>query len=242
MAMPFFKNKKLTASGWIALLIIGALIIYLLTPPPWGPIPESARKNAVANNLSQIVKAYAAYMHTGANPRMLEAKPGYTAHMAAYDLAEDEHLNDAHLWFFATEDNSSGLGINTILLDLVPGDISPKINPEFMNQVLGFEVAANVSPDAPATTTPIVWTHGLREDGTWAPDAPWKGTGSYVAYLDGHVEWLDKSSITAGGGPFVKYGTNIPTVNIREALPPGAVILSAEPNGRAGPPDPPSQN
>jgi len=67
-----------------------------------------------------------------------------------------------------------------------------------------------------------MWTRGLQPDGTWSMDSPFNGSGGFIAFLDGHYDWYEKAD-------FCKYGTNIPTVNVHEALPPDAVVLSAEP-------------
>jgi hypothetical protein len=175
----------------------------------------------------EISKAYLAYSFSGRPWRQLEANPGDTAHKAAFILAKYADLNDASIYFIKNDPRAPKNIPKRILLDPEDAGSLPILNPEFMKSVLSFEIVANLPPNAPPTTTPVAWERGLREDGTWSPNSPRKGAGGHIAYLDGHWEWADKLDLN--GTCFVKYGTNIPTTDIREALPPGAVILSAEP-------------
>ncbi len=68
---------------------------------------------------------------------------------------------------------------------------------------------------------PLLWTYGLGENGMWAKESPWAGSGGHVAYLDGHVEWADKITTDNGGVSFAKYtgaDQGKPTVSYLEAL------------------------
>jgi len=227
------KRRWFSKSGIFAIvcvLLLGGSVII----PALGPVVVLHTDVYRQNNLGVIAKAYLAYSITGKTPRIIAAKPGDTAHKAAYLLAKYTDLNDASLYFIKSDPHAPKNIPKVILLDLEGTDTQRSINPEFLKSELSFEIAANLSPNAPPTTTPVAWTRGLREDGTWSPDSPWGGGGGHIAYLDGHVEWADK--LTLDGECFTIYATRPnagkPTVNIREALPPGAVILSAEPKGQ----------
>lgn len=52
-----------------------------------------------SSNAAQIAKTYAAYSQSSKEGRILEAKPGDTAHDAAVILSRYASLNDATFWF-----------------------------------------------------------------------------------------------------------------------------------------------
>lgn len=219
------KEKRLIGPVGIIAIFLVLLVVFapfflaglVTVHPPYTPASSHFRSIAGAYFVVNFRHAF-------------EIKPNYTAHAIAVQLAKEAGLNDAS-YYFTSEDPRAPKGAIKTVLD---GPVGPNTLPnlDFMRATLSLEIAVNIPTGAPVITTPIAWTRGLREDGTWAPDSPWRGKGGHVAYLDGHIEWLDGPLSTApGGSSFVKYGTNIPTTNIREALPPGAVILSAEPGG-----------
>jgi len=203
-----------------SILIPTVVNVTYSTSTPWAQI-----------HLGEIAKTYLTFSYNGSTFHQLKANPEDTAHKAAYILAKYAGLNDASIYFIKSDARAPKNPPKQILFNSEYVGSPPALNPEFMKSVLSFEIVANLPRDAPPTTTPIAWERGLREDGTWAPDSPWGG-GGHIAYLDGHVEWADK--LTLDGECFTTYPTRPnggkPTVNIREALPPGAVILSAEPN------------
>lgn len=73
--------------------------------------------------------------------------------------------------------------------------------------------------------TPLVWTRGLRPDGTWREDSPFAGEGGVMSFAGGNAT---QSQGPLGSSPYasqlVKWGTKTPTTNILEALPPGTRI------------------
>jgi len=236
MSSSFFKLRDalivLAVIGILGAIIIPAITV-IDTPTGYAP------KSSAMNNLGQIAKSNLLYSFSGNNTRALTVQSGDTAHEAAYILARDVQFNDAVVWFIKSDPRLEGkTPPKTVLL----GDPSKGVpNPEFAKLPLSVVFVANLPSNAPHTTTPIAWTRDLQSDGTWAHDSPWKGEGGHIAYLDGHVEWYDKVTLKTDNqsGYFnglVKYGTTIPTTNIREALPPGAVILSAEPKPLASKP------
>jgi len=202
--------------------IVGIPLLIFLVLTFLGKIIINAELRSRRFKIGEIAKAYSIYYFKDGKIHPLETNPGDTAHSAAFILAQEVNLTDASSYF--DEDFS-------LLPKVIPRSVlrSPstlgskaQLNPEFMNSTLCVVIVANLPPNAPPATTPIAWTRGLLDDGSWAPDSPWKGEYGQIAYLDSHVEWEKRFSS-------VKYGTTIPTTNIREALPPGAVILSAEP-------------
>jgi prepilin-type processing-associated H-X9-DG protein len=220
------KRRWFTRPTFFGVMIVmgGVLLIgFAIAIPTIRNVIGKAHRYEAQMNLVQIEKAYDFYQ-SGPQPRLAVMQPGYTAQDFVLSFARLTHQNDAALWFIKSDPQLAGREIpkNIILGDLTNGSA----NPAFMQLPLSYEILANIPHASVPTTTPIAWTRGLQSDGTWLPDSPWQGEGGHIAYLDGHVEWIEKFSS-------VKYGTNIPTTNIREALPPGAVILSAEPKSAA---------
>lgn len=163
----------------------------------------------------QIGHAYIDFVNQGGG-RILSANSGDTVHRVALELAQMTNLTDPKVYFVPGDPQAP----NT-----VPASVN---DPAFANATLSIEFAAN-TPDENSSTTPIAWTRGLRDDGTWAPDSPFGGQGGYILFRDGHVLWTDKLSFEPGGILFVKPGASTPTANIHEAIAPGVVILRAEP-------------
>jgi len=148
-------------------------------------------------------------------------------HDIAFILAREADLNDAVVWINRSEKALQGTTFPQPIL-IVKGDLAV-MNPDFPKLPLAFEIASNIPLDARAATTPIAWTRGLQRDGTWAEDSISSRKGGVIAFLDGHVEWCNEINANPESPELVRYNTNIPTKDIRDALPPGAVILSAEP-------------
>jgi prepilin-type processing-associated H-X9-DG protein len=210
--------------GLLLLLMVRAFIYAALEEGR----PVARRGSIAAENLQQIANAYATYSNSTEPPRSLQLPPGSTVHDAAFILAKYTGLNDASVWYTFSDNSSANPSFPR---SVIAGNISTATGPapNFVNVPLMVVFAANVSPLAPSNTTPIAWERGLQANGTWSADSPYQGQGGHIAFLDGHVEWYDKLNADDPTSSLVKYGTNISTANIAEALPPGAVILSAEP-------------
>lgn len=102
------------------------------------------------------------------------------------------------------------------------------INPKFANAPLAFAVAifppGKGRTSLPATT-PLAWTRGLQPDGTWSKTHGTYGDwGGHIVFMGGNVEKFKSID-----GKLVKFGTNEPTSNILEALPPGSRISEFTP-------------
>ncbi len=216
----------------VVLILLGSVSI--IVPVVSSMASSSIHPFATESHLNLIAKANLNYKDINSPPHFLEAKPTQSAHYFAYILAKAEGLNDASLYILKS-DHLAPKSIPKTVLDGAPGP-NARINPDFLNATLSFEFAANLPLNTPVTTTPLAWTRGLRPDGTWAPDSPWEGQGGHILFLDGHVEWFDRLKLNdPNGAYFYKYGTYTQTINIHEALPPGAVILSAKPPHPAAP-------
>ncbi len=175
---------------------------------------------ATRADFQSLAKAYLAYSSSSPNGSSIPVNPGDTAHNAAMILAQIG-LNDARLYFSKGDPALP----KTLPKTVNNGDLA-HLTDDFAAATLSVEIAANLPPNVPMpSTTPVMWTRGLTDDGTWTADSPYGGRGGFIAYLDGHAEWVDGrvTNLTV-------WGTHQFTSNIREALPPDAVILSAKPN------------
>lgn len=184
------------------------------TPASIGAKPNAAAKNTL-RQLGQSLISYRAGEISNGWPPIDNVS---SVHGVALALSRTTTLTDASV-YFVPGDPRAPASLPTSVTD-----------PAFANATLSVEIAVQFPPDTSPTTTPLAWSRGLREDGTWAPDSPFGGKGGYILYLDGHVEWVDK--FNPNGVALLISGSHDPTTNIREALPPGAVILSAEPKGQ----------
>ncbi len=100
------------------------------------------------------------------------------------------------------------------------------VEPAWEDSPVGYEAFTGLSPRAPASTTPLIWTRGLRADGTWDPDtSPWEGTGGHIAFLDGHVEFFKNLKGEDGQGVLIDYTTQAPTTDISKAANSAATIV-----------------
>ena len=88
---------------------------------------------------------------------------------------------------------------------------------DFRRAPLSWSFAVRIPEDAP-DSTPVMWTRGLKEDGTWDMElSPFDKKGGCILYLDGRVRWFDNLNSEEGGKLF-KYGTGERTNNIAEAV------------------------
>jgi prepilin-type processing-associated H-X9-DG protein len=218
------KNSPPSPASRTTVAVVGVIILLALA---WSPISGAiaiAHRAAAAANLHGIANLYVTHTHPNGQAQSLNAGSGDSTYSLAQLFARADQFNDATPWFIPSDPQLAGSSIPNSVMDAQTG----QVNSSFANLPLAYEFVANINPAVQPFNTPIGWTRGLRDDGTWAPDSPWQGQGGHIAYLDGHVTWHDRLT-TSGNEVLLKYGTNIPTVNIREALPPGAVVLSAEP-------------
>ena len=105
---------------------------------------------------------------------------------------------------------------------LVPGHPSSglAVDPDFRRLPLAWAVALVPSISKLPADTPVAWTRGLRPDGRWRADSLYPDKGGFIAFADTHVVFCRYSV----AGKFHRWGTNEPTNNIAEALPPGTRI------------------
>ena len=97
-------------------------------------------------------------------------------------------------------------------------------------QAISYAMGANISPNANASTTPLIWTKGVDEtNGEWSDTSPWLGDGGHIAFVDGHVEYFEDLLGEDGeSGSLIDPSTGNPTKSIKDALGTAGEVLENE--------------
>jgi prepilin-type N-terminal cleavage/methylation domain-containing protein/prepilin-type processing-associated H-X9-DG protein len=199
--------------------IIGILASILI--PTVGSVLVTAHKTAAENNASQIAKTYISYSNGSTNPRNIKtvAQAGSstggatngvasTINDVAFILSQKADLNDASLWFIASDPALTGVSIPKSVIEGDP-TTATAVGPGFNSaQPKSWAFVIGLSTSAPSTTTPVIWEYGLATTGKWAQNSPWQGKGGHIAFLDGHVEWFDNLDSTNPDSSLVVYSGN----------------------------------
>lgn len=214
---PAWRKGLTLVELMVALTIV--FILAAITASELGALPEESRRSAAANNARQIDAAYLLFamsgdgrrtlltpsqVLTGASPKDKGlAEIATTIEDSALALAKRSDLNDASVWFIATD---SRLARQTIPRQVVAGDTrtAQACSPDFLKtSPKAWAMVAGLPATMAGNMTPLFWTYGLdTKVGRWVADSPWQGKGGHVAYLDGHVEWLEQLPANAQGFSF----------------------------------------
>jgi prepilin-type N-terminal cleavage/methylation domain-containing protein/prepilin-type processing-associated H-X9-DG protein len=200
--------------------VIGILSAILL--PVVGKVREQAQRAKSASNLRSIAQAYAQFSSAGGRDRTIPSSVASVQDWAAM-LAAEVGLVDASVYYIESDPRVADLAA-------IPASVGSgngrdfKVDPEFVAALPSYAVVAGISPNAPASTTPLLFTRGLGADGRWGEDSPWAGDGGHIVFLDGHV--LYYRDLAAEGGMLLHYRSQTRTSNILEAINPGAVVLN----------------
>ncbi|MDR1281621.1 MAG: CD225/dispanin family protein [Opitutaceae bacterium] len=196
-------------------LIVAGTIVASIVIPTIGKVRATAARTIDAANLRQIGQASLIYATDHSN-RLPQAE---TIHDYARQLAAvggGGGLNDASVWF---AHGRTPAGVTTVL---APGDGPPasrSLDPAFRQSMPDVVVPLGGITAAMRSTTPVAWTRGLRTDGTWAPDSPYKGEGGWIVFLGGQTSWY--RDLQNPSTRLVRFQDGTLTSDIREALPPG---------------------
>jgi prepilin-type N-terminal cleavage/methylation domain-containing protein/prepilin-type processing-associated H-X9-DG protein len=203
-----YKNHTLTRKGFtlIELLTVIAIIGILaaIIIPTVGAVQKKAGMVKSSSNMRQIATAYNNFSTGGSRTKTISKGTWTDANSTqandqkqwAQVLASNVDLNDASLYFIDRADDVSGINIPRVILVEDEGVYTPGTEwGELDADVVSYAFVVNMSANAPTSTTPLLWTKGLQDDdnGTWAVASPWGTDGGHIAFMDGHVEWFDKS-------------------------------------------------
>jgi prepilin-type N-terminal cleavage/methylation domain-containing protein/prepilin-type processing-associated H-X9-DG protein len=201
--------------------LIAALMAFLF------PMVTKARgigeRAKAANHVRQIVMAYQNYATIEQGYRTIIA---HTAQEWATILARNEGLNEATLFYIASDPRlSTYTPLPHRILNNIHLNLKAQATPEFNSTPLSYAVVAHLPATQQPSTTPIIWTRGLKADGTWAEDSPYQGRGGHIGFLDGHVAWYSDVRGDDGQGIFIHAINGQPTHRIQDAFPPNTAII-----------------
>jgi prepilin-type N-terminal cleavage/methylation domain-containing protein/prepilin-type processing-associated H-X9-DG protein len=200
------KTNKSPRSGFtlIELLtviaIIGILAAILI--PAVGAVRIKAAQASSQSNLKQVALAYNNFSISGSRTRII-TEGGWVAGSFkasnpaewAQVLAEFGGLNDGALYYISSDVNVAGLEtIPQVILQNVNNADAASPAQDWSGDALtsiSYEMAVDLSPNAQATITPLIWTRGLNTEGRWESDSPWEGKGGNIAFMDGHVVFYE---------------------------------------------------
>jgi len=203
--------------------IIGILAAIII--PSVGKVRENAQRAKSASNIRSIAQAYATFSSSGGRIRIIPATVNTVQEWAGW-LAREVDLNDASLYYIESDPNVAALAS----LPLVVGSGSSDnftIDSEFQAATPSYAVVAGLAPNAPSTTTPLLFTRGLSASGTWEITSPWGDNGGHIGFLDGHVKFY--KDLSSNGGEMVNYSSKSRSSDINTAISPGAVVLNNNP-------------
>lgn len=199
------KTNKSPRSGFtlIELLtviaIIGILAAILI--PAVGAVRIKAAQASSSSNLKQIALAYNNFSISGSRTRIITQGSwsagtfkASTPSEWAQVLAEFGGLNDGALYFISSDVKVAALAeIPQVILKNVGTDnpVAATTNWGDATDSISYEMGADLSPNAQATITPLIWTRGLNSSGKWESDSPWEGKAGHIAFLDGHVSFYE---------------------------------------------------
>jgi len=198
------KNKA-PRSGFtlIELLTVIAIIGILagILIPTVGAVKKKAAMVASSSNLKQVAIGYATYSNAGTRTRTIaQGAWSETSNKQAADmkdwaklLAYHAELTDAGIWFISSDEKVSNYqGTLPRSIGVKQSDGSFTENSDWgsiQEEVISYSAVVNMNANA-SGSTPLIWTKGLSDTGTWSNTSPWQGEGGHIAFMDGHVEFF----------------------------------------------------
>jgi hypothetical protein len=172
----------------------------------------------VSSNLREIVQSVLIHAqdHDGQLPR---AKNIWDY---AGQLAGSAGLDSTAMWQSRTDPAQEDKPINLpVLLPQQPSQ-SRRVDPAFLHTKPCFAIPVAELTTKMPLTTPLIWTRGLRHNGTWAEHSPYGTDGGHITFLGGDIHYYH--NLSAEGGQLLRFDGKGKTANILEALPPGTQI------------------
>jgi hypothetical protein len=218
------ENKKLRRHILIEILIGLVLIVFVLQICfgifHWCPHLGSPNRLTSLNNGRAISYAWRETIENTKEPISVSSIYEFAA-----IIADKADLNDPKYWVLKFDPKvAEGLAFGAI----IPNQIIEKnenayiIDEHFKKLPISW-VAANGFSSHLSGNVPILWTRGLKPDGTWdVKDGVFEGNGGHIVFADMSVQWFDSlKDDEHPKGILKKYGSDEPTFNIYEAIPGG---------------------
>ncbi len=218
MKLPRLRTSVRKGFTLIELLtviaIIGILAGMLSVVVPL--VKAKAAQMDASNNCRQIALAYTAYSGSGTTAKNISIeRSGTVTKWAVYLTQKNPEINNAKLWFIASDDRLSAV----VLPQVVINTSNNAEDPAFVSAIpKSWAVVANAPRSADASY-PLIWTRGLQGNKWDKVNSPWKDKGGHIGYMSGSVAWVDSTvDDQTDKGIFVDYTTKQPTENIDAAL------------------------
>lgn len=221
-------SQKNTSRGFtlIELLTVIAIIGVLaaLVFPAIGNALSKATNKRAQSNLRTIAQAYIAYQNSGTPTRNIIAAdiPEWSG-----VLAVNEEIWDGKLYYIDTDPGIPATIPSTV--GTISADKVFTADPAFLGQSV--EVVSGLTKKG--GTFPVVWSFGLKTDGTWDPaDSAFEANEGIIAFTDGSAQFYEDGLKDAGGNGLLRdFTTKAATFNIEAAIGGGTI---RKPTGRAG--------
>ena len=200
----------------IVIAIIGILASILF--PAFGLVMELAKQTEARERIRQVAMSY--NMLKATDDRFVTVPKNSVNDMhdwAAY-LAAKGGVNIAEVYFINSDPLVAAAESLPRVIVVPNPNGEDSVHPKWPSAPISYEAAAGISPTAPSSMTPLIWTRGLGTDGNWSKeDSPWEGKGGHVAYTDGHVRWY-KTLDNPDGGELVDPYSYDNTASISNAI------------------------
>jgi hypothetical protein len=232
----------------VALLSLGWAVIYALFPsqghllplrPSSAPLEDFPKERMPDGSHLRILASAWQVTERDSTTGQLPEQALADIHSLARFLARYSGIKDARLWLSHYHDPAMDITSPPSADQLVIGEwgANTSLNPQFRDAPLAWAVALVPGLSGLPPGTPFMWTRGLRPDGTWREDSPYRGYGGFIA-VTGQPTPEDGSPFPVvrfyrrlgGDSEILKWGTKQPTANIMEALPPGIRISEYTPS------------
>ena len=218
------RNNKLSGFTLIELLTVVAIIGILasILIPVVGSVQEKAQQLKSQSNLKAIGQAYISYATGGQRAKAItkakleKTRSGDNIYGVIELLAKHAELTNASIWFIDSDPavrEYSGV---------IPGVIGVKnennifeLSEDWVTDLpVAYDFAIGLNPKD-RTITPLAWTRGLTESGTWPKSSPWGG-GGHILFYDGSIKFYNE--IGDDDGYLINPKTGKETSNIYEII------------------------